>query len=150
MILRGLAGEPLPVYGAGANVRDWLYVEDHARALARVVERGEPGATYPIGARCERANLAVVEKVCDLLDACAPSIGRSRRELIRFVEDRPGHDLRYAIDPSRIERELGWTPLESFESGLECTVRWYLANRDWWAPLVGDDMTGALARRGLA
>lgn len=150
MILRGLGGEPLPVYGAGANVRDWLYVEDHARALALVVERGEPGGTYPIGARCERANLAVVEQVCDLLDVCAPSIGRPRRELIRFVEDRPGHDLRYAIDPSRIERELGWRPQESFESGLERTVRWYLGNRDWWAPLVADAMTGALARRGLA
>lgn len=150
MILKGLKGGELPVYGAGANIRDWLYVEDHARALALVLEKGEPGETYNIGARCERTNLDVVHRVCDLLDAHAPSLGFPRRELIRFVADRPGHDLRYAIDPSKIERELGWRPREDFESGLAKTIEWYLANRAWWAPLVADDETGALARRGRA
>ncbi len=151
MILRGLEGAELPVYGSGRNVRDWLYVEDHAEALVLALERGLPGETYNVGARCERTNIAVVEAVCDLLDALAPSLGHSRRDLIRFVEDRPGHDARYAIDPSKIERELGWRPRESFESGLEKTVRWYLANRVWWEPLLRRTENGgdALARRGL-
>ena len=150
VILRGLEGRELPVYGRGTNVRDWLHVEDHARALALVVERGRPGETYAVGARAERANLAVVETICDLLDAHAPALGRPRRELIGFVADRPGHDMRYAIDPSKIERELGWRPQKSFEGGLEDTVRWYLANDHWWGPLLGDEATGALARRGRA
>ncbi|MDR4306183.1 dTDP-glucose 4,6-dehydratase [Chelatococcus sambhunathii] len=150
MILRALAGRELPVYGAGANVRDWLHVEDHARALALVLERGRPGATYLVGARCERDNLSVVRLICDLLDARAPTLGFPRRDLIRFVEDRPGHDLRYAIDPSLLEQELGWRPRHDFDTGLAATVDWYLANRDWWAPLVADDGDGALVRRGRA
>jgi dTDP-glucose 4,6-dehydratase len=133
MILKGLAGEKLPVYGDGSNVRDWLHVEDHARALALVVERGVAGETYLIGGKAEKTNLHVVETICDLLDAHAPrSDGRSRRAQIGFVADRPGHDFRYAIDASKIERELGWRPHESFASGMEATVRWYLDNRDWW------------------
>jgi dTDP-glucose 4,6-dehydratase len=133
MILKGLAGETLPVYGDGSNVRDWLHVEDHARALAAVVERGRPGETYLIGGNAEKTNLHVVETICDLLDRHAPSPdGRSRRAQIGFVADRPGHDFRYAIDASKIEAELGWRPRESFASGMEATVRWYLDNRDWW------------------
>jgi dTDP-glucose 4,6-dehydratase len=132
-IINGLEGEKLPVYGTGANVRDWLYVGDHARALLTVVERGRPGATYCIGGRSERTNLEVVKAICALLDEFAPSktIG-SREALITFVADRPGHDLRYAIDPSRICDELGWQPRETFDSGLRKTVQWYLANRAWW------------------
>ena len=150
MILRALGGGELPVYGAGANIRDWLHVEDHARALALVLDRGRPGATYLVGARCERANLDVVRAICRLVDARAPSLGAPRDRLIRFVEDRPGHDLRYAIDPSLIESELGWRPVYDFESGLAATVDWYLANRDWWEPLVADEANGALVRRGRA
>ncbi|MGA0533499.1 dTDP-glucose 4,6-dehydratase [Hansschlegelia sp. KR7-227] len=148
MILRGLSGGELPVYGAGANIRDWLYVEDHARALALVMERGVPGESYNVGGWNERTNLDVVHVICDLLDRLAPPLGHSRRDLIKFVTDRPGHDMRYAIDASKIERELGWRPDESFESGIEKTVAWYLANRDWWAPLVAGADGGALARRG--
>jgi dTDP-glucose 4,6-dehydratase len=133
MILKGLVGETLPVYGDGSNVRDWLHVEDHARALALVVERGVPGETYLIGGNAEKSNLHVVETICDLLDRHAPQAdGGSRRALIGFVADRPGHDFRYAIDASKIERELGWRPRESFASGMAGTVRWYLDNRDWW------------------
>ena len=149
MILRGLMGQELPVYGNGANVRDWLFVEDHARALSLVMERGEPGETYNIGGDSERTNLAVVETICELLDAYAPPLGFARKELIRFVADRPGHDQRYAIDASKIRRELDWRPQETFESGLAKTVRWYLANRDWWAPLIANEERSALARRGL-
>ncbi len=148
MILRGLHGGELPVYGTGDNVRDWLFVEDHARALSLVLERGVPGESYNVGGRCERRNIDVVHAVCDLLDRHAPPLGRPRRDLIRFVEDRPGHDRRYAIDCSKIERELGWTPRETFESGLEKTVLWYLANRAWWEPLARDMEVGPLARRG--
>jgi dTDP-glucose 4,6-dehydratase len=148
MILRGLSGGELPVYGKGANVRDWLYVEDHARALSLVMERGVPGESYNVGGWNERTNLDVVHVICDLLDRLAPPLGHSRRDLINFVTDRPGHDMRYAIDASKIERELGWRPAESFESGIEKTVAWYLANRDWWAPLVAGADGGALARRG--
>ena len=136
MILNALEGRPLPVYGRGENVRDWLFVEDHARALALVVTKGEPGRSYNIGGRNERSNLAVVETICDTLDRLAPaSGGTSRRDLIRFVADRPGHDLRYAIDASRIEAELGWRAAETFETGLEKTVRWFLANEAWWRPI---------------
>lgn len=132
MILRGLAGEDLPVYGDGSNVRDWLHVEDHARALAQVMLRGTPGETYLIGGNAEQTNLAVVETLCDLLDNHAPhDDGRSHREQIRFVADRPGHDYRYAVDASKIRRELGWEPLHNFVSGMEATVRWYLDNGDW-------------------
>ncbi|MBN8844735.1 MAG: dTDP-glucose 4,6-dehydratase [Sphingomonadales bacterium] len=132
MILKGLAGEQLPVYGDGSNVRDWLHVEDHARALALVVERGVPGQTYLIGGDAEETNLRVVQTICDLLDRHAPRPdGQTHREQISFVADRPGHDFRYAIDASKIYDELGWEPCESFASGMEATVRWYLANNDW-------------------
>ncbi|MEN5084184.1 dTDP-glucose 4,6-dehydratase [Bosea sp. TWI1241] len=133
MILNALEGAPLPVYGDGANVRDWLHVEDHARALALIAERGRPGESYNVGGRAERSNLEVVTAICALMDELAPdpAIG-PRTDLIRFVADRPGHDRRYAIDASHIERELGWRPQESFESGLRQTVAWYLAHRDWW------------------
>jgi len=136
MILKALAHEMLPVYGDGMNVRDWLYVEDHARALALVVLRGAVGETYNIGARSERTNRTVVEMICDLLDEQSPSKTGSRRTLITFVPDRPGHDRRYAIDPSKIENTLGWRPRESFESGLARTVRWYLENRCWWEEIL--------------
>jgi dTDP-glucose 4,6-dehydratase len=133
MIINALEGEKLPVYGKGANVRDWLYVEDHARALVTAVLDGAVGATYCIGGRNEKTNLAVVETICALMDELAPS-GRigPRKSLINFVADRPGHDLRYAIDAGKISAELGWEPRETFESGLRKTVEWYLANRAWW------------------
>ena len=133
MIINALEGLRLPVYGAGANVRDWLYVEDHARALIAAVTAGKPGETYCIGGRCERKNLDVVEAICALMDELAPSakIG-PRKSLIHFVADRPGHDLRYAIDAGKIASELGFTPRETFESGLRKTIEWYLANRAWW------------------
>lgn len=131
MILNALDGNPLPVYGKGENVRDWLYVEDHARALRRVLEAGRPGETYNIGGRSERANLDVVRWICTLLDRIRPDADGPHERLIRFVADRPGHDRRYAIDDSRIADELNWRPAETFESGLEKTVRWYLDNPDW-------------------
>ena len=131
MILNGLEGKPLPVYGRGENVRDWLYVGDHARALRLVLERGRIGETYNIGGRCELRNLEVVERICSLLDELAPDGAGPRGRLIRFVEDRPGHDRRYAIDDGKLAGELGWAPAESFESGLEKTVRWYLEHGDW-------------------
>lgn len=134
VLLNALEGKALPVYGKGENVRDWLFVEDHARALALALERGRPGETYCIGGRSERRNLQVVEAICDALDARAPA-ARPRRELIRFVTDRPGHDQRYAIDPSKAEGELGWRAEESFESGLARTVDWFLGNEWWWRPL---------------
>ncbi len=135
MILNALAGKPLPVYGDGAQIRDWLYVEDHARALVEVLTRGQPGATYNIGGHNEKRNLQVVETLCTLLDELVTEkpAGISRfAELITFVQDRPGHDRRYAIDAGKIERELGWRPQETFESGLRKTVQWYLDNRSWW------------------
>ncbi|HBP41084.1 MAG TPA: dTDP-glucose 4,6-dehydratase [Halomonas sp.] len=131
MILNALAGKPLPVYGNGQQIRDWLYVEDHARALIKVATEGEIGETYNIGGHNEKANLTVVETLCDLLQELVPQ-EQSYRELITFVTDRPGHDVRYAIDASKIERELGWTPEETFETGLRKTVQWYLANETWW------------------
>ena len=131
MILNALAGKPLPVYGNGQQIRDWLYVEDHARALIKVATEGEVGETYNIGGHNEKANLTVVETLCDLLQELVPQ-EQSYRELITFVTDRPGHDVRYAIDASKIERELGWTPEETFETGLRKTVQWYLANETWW------------------
>ncbi len=146
--IRALAGEPLPVYGKGDNVRDWLFVEDHASALVTVVEKGEPGETYNVGGNEERTNLQVVETICDLVDELAePLASGSRRDLIEFVADRPGHDLRYAIDQSKIKRTLGWEPSVSFEEGLRRTVQWYLDNGSWWEPLVAAKAT---ARRGLA
>jgi dTDP-glucose 4,6-dehydratase len=136
MIIKGLAEENLPVYGDGQNVRDWLYVEDHARALRRVLERGRVGETYNVGGRNERSNLYVVEQVCDLLDILRPSSSGARKRLISFVTDRPGHDRRYAIDASKLERELGWAAQESFETGLEKTVRWFLNNTSWWDAIL--------------
>jgi dTDP-glucose 4,6-dehydratase len=136
VIIKALADEPLPVYGDGGNVRDWLQVEDHARALALVVERGTVGETYNIGARSERRNIEVVKEICALIDKIAPSDGCRREQLITFVPDRPGHDRRYAVDPAKIERELGWRARETFESGLERTVRWYLGNRPWWQAIL--------------
>jgi dTDP-glucose 4,6-dehydratase len=133
-ILNALAGERLPVYGKGENVRDWLYVEDHARALDLIVERGRAGETYNVGGRNERRNIDVVRRICAVLDELAPS-NRPREELIEFVADRPGHDVRYAIDASKLENELGWRALENFDTGIEKTVRWYLDNDWWWRPL---------------
>jgi dTDP-glucose 4,6-dehydratase len=148
MILKAWRGEPLPVYGKGENVRDWLYVVDHANALRTVLERGKPGETYCIGGRSERRNIDIVETICDALDA---KLGRlpsgPRRSLITFVTDRPGHDRRYAIDPGRAEGELGWRPALSIENGLQATIDWYLANEAWWAPLVARQKS--LDRRGL-
>lgn len=139
MILNALAGKPLPVYGDGQQIRDWLYVEDHARALIHVALQGEPGETYNIGGHNEQANIDVVKMICELLEELAPEKphGISHyQELITFVDDRPGHDVRYAIDASKIERELGWTPDETFASGLRKTVQWYLQRQDWWQPLL--------------
>jgi dTDP-glucose 4,6-dehydratase len=131
VILNALDGKPLPVYGNGQQVRDWLYVEDHARALLKVVSEGKVGETYNIGGHNEQKNLHVVESICALLDELAPRQNGSYKEQISFVSDRPGHDLRYAIDASKIERELGWKPEETFASGLRKTVHWYLNNLDW-------------------
>ncbi|MDH2343410.1 dTDP-glucose 4,6-dehydratase [Bradyrhizobium sp. SSUT77] len=136
MIIKGLAGEPLPVYGDGKNIRDWLYVEDHARALALVLERGVVGETYNVGGRNERTNLHVVENICHLLDEISPGATGSRRSLISFVADRPGHDRRYAIDATKLERELGWRADENFESGLAKTVRWFFDNQRWWQAIL--------------
>lgn len=133
VILNALERKPLPVYGQGANVRDWLNVEDHARALVALVAHGRPGETYNIGARSERRNIDVVRAICRLLDTARP--GASHEDLITFVTDRPCHDARYAIDPTKIETELGWHPRETFETGLARTIEWYLANESWWAPL---------------
>lgn len=133
-ILNALAGERLPVYGQGNNVRDWLYVEDHTRALDLIAARGRPGETYNVGGRNERRNIEVVEHICEVLDRLLPT-SRPRRELITFVTDRPGHDVRYAIDSAKVETELGWHPQENFDSGIEKSVRWYIDNEWWWKPL---------------
>lgn len=149
MILNALAGKPLPVYGDGSQIRDWLYVEDHARALVEVVTRGEVGETYNIGGHNEKRNLEVVETICALLDELKPAVdGCSYKELITFVKDRPGHDRRYAIDASKIERELGWKPQETFESGIRKTVQWYLDNRQWWERVLnGSYQLGRLGEK---
>jgi dTDP-glucose 4,6-dehydratase len=133
-ILNALAGERLPVYGKGENIRDWLYVEDHARALDLIAERGRAGETYNVGGRNERRNIDVVRQICSVLDELAPA-NRPREELIEFVTDRPGHDARYAIDATRLETELGWQAQENFDTGIRKTVRWYLDNEWWWQPL---------------
>jgi dTDP-glucose 4,6-dehydratase len=132
-IVRALAGKPLPVYGKGENVRDWLHVEDHARALIAVLQNGRIGEVYNIGGNAERRNIDVVTAICGLMDELlADSPSRPHRSLIEFVPDRPGHDLRYAIDATKIREELGWAPKENFESGLRSTLNWYLNNRSWW------------------
>lgn len=135
-ILNALEGRPLPVYGKGENVRDWLHVEDHAEALETIFSRGRTGESYNVGGKAERTNLSVVETICDLLDRTRPDPdGGPRRRLISFVTDRPGHDRRYAIDCSKLERELGWTPRHGFDEGLARTIDWYLDNDWWWSPL---------------
>ncbi|MXP27976.1 dTDP-glucose 4,6-dehydratase [Porphyrobacter algicida] len=146
MILRALEGQELPVYGMGEQIRDWLYVADHARALQMIFESGIPGRSYNIGGKCEKKNIEVVRALCAILDELVPKPDRSSySDQIAFVEDRPGHDMRYAIDTKRIEDELGWHPEESFESGLRKTVLWYLANERWWRPLL---TARATKRRG--
>ncbi len=148
IIIRALGGEDLPVYGDGSNVRDWLFVEDHARALRAVFERGAPGETYNVGGNAEQRNLNVVETICATLDRLSPRTdGKRYAEQIRFVKDRPGHDQRYAIDASKIRDELGWTPSVTFETGIERTVQWYLDNRKWWQDIL--DERQATARLGL-
>jgi dTDP-glucose 4,6-dehydratase len=148
-ILNAIEGKPLPVYGRGENVRDWLHVEDHARALELIVSRGRVGESYNVGGRAERTNLEVVETICDLVDHRLPlESGGSRRSLITLVQDRPGHDRRYAIDPTKIESELGWRAEESFESGLSKTVDWFLANEWWWRPIRESKYAGG--RLGVA
>jgi dTDP-glucose 4,6-dehydratase len=143
MIIKGLKGEALPVYGKGENIRDWLHVEDHARALCLVLEKGQLGECYNIGGWCERTNIDVVGAICDLLDELKPDarIGK-RRDLITFVTDRPGHDLRYAVDASKIKQDLGWVPAETFESGLRATVEWYLNNLVWWQAILDNNYAG--------
>jgi len=147
-IIKGLAGEAMPIYGQGANVRDWLFVEDHAQALTLVLERGRVGETYNIGGNAERRNIDVVHAICDAMDELASGPNsRSHRELIIFVPDRPGHDFRYAMDFTKLKSELGWSPNNSFEAGLIATVKWYLQNRAWWEPLLSAH--DAVTRRGL-
>jgi len=136
VILSALAGKPIPIYGKGENVRDWLYVEDHADALLLVLEKGAVGRSYNIGGENERSNLELVQTICTILDTLKPA-SAPYADLIEFVTDRPGHDLRYAIDPTRIREELGWRPSVTVEEGLEKTVRWYLENEEWWQPLLG-------------
>ena len=148
MIAKALDGEALPVYGKGDQIRDWLFVEDHVRALQAVFERGEPGRTYNVGGHNERQNIEVVNTICAILDELRPRAdGASYATQITSVADRPGHDKRYAIDASRIGSELGWTPAETFETGIRKTVEWYLANEAWWRPLVA---AKASERRGIA
>jgi dTDP-glucose 4,6-dehydratase len=139
MILSALQGRPLPVYGRGENVRDWVFVDDHVAALLRVVEAGVPGATYLVGGDAERSNLEVVRRICGILDELRPDAAGPHERLIRFVDDRPGHDLRYAVDAGRIRKELGWRPSVSFEEGLRKTVEWYLANHGWWERVLSGE-----------
>jgi dTDP-glucose 4,6-dehydratase len=154
MILNALEGKPLPVYGNGQQVRDWLYVEDHARALYLVAIKGQIGETYNIGGHNEKANIDVVTTICELLEEFIPTNSHSKsggksggfESLISYVTDRPGHDVRYAIDASKIERELGWRPKESFETGIRKTVQWYLNNEQWWSRVL--DGSYSLERLG--
>lgn len=150
IIIRALAGEELPVYGDGSNVRDWLFVEDHARALTRVFEAGVPNETYNIGGNAERRNLDVVHAICATLDRLQPRAdGKDYASQIKFVKDRPGHDQRYAIDATKIRNELSWEPAVRFEDGIERTVRWYLERRDWWGPILDRRYdTGRLGLQG--
>jgi dTDP-glucose 4,6-dehydratase len=142
-IIKAISGEPLPVYGAGSNVRDWLYVDDHVRALRAVFERGAVGEHYMVGGNSERTNLAVVHTICDTLDRLRPRAdNQSYRTQIAFVTDRPGHDFRYAIDASKLRSELGWEPRETFESGIEKTIRWYLDDERWWRDILSGAYQG--------
>jgi len=140
-ILNALEGKPLPVYGDGLNIRDWLYVDDHAKALHLIASKGRFGETYNVGGRNERTNLEVVKRICTILDELNPT-GAPHSQLIKFVTDRPGHDQRYAIDATKLETELGWRAEETFDTGIEKTVRWYLDNEDWWRPLRGGVYSG--------
>ncbi|WP_438731745.1 dTDP-glucose 4,6-dehydratase [Parasphingorhabdus sp. DH2-15] len=143
VIIKSLAGEPLPVYGDGSNVRDWLYVDDHVRAMLAVVEGGTLGESYMVGGNSERTNLQVVETICDTLDRLRPrEDGKSYREQITFVTDRPGHDFRYAIDASKLKNALGWEPAETFESGMANTIKWYLDNQKWWQDILSGEYRG--------
>lgn len=149
VILNCLDGKPLPVYGKGANVRDWLFVEDHARALMLVNEKGANGETYNVGGHNERTNLEVVKTICSIMDELRPRADGSKYEsLITYVTDRPGHDLRYAIDPSKLMNELGWKPRENFETGIKKTVQWYLDNEWWWGPIHSGRYTGQRLGKG--
>ena len=140
MCINILLGKPLPVYGDGQNIRDWLYVEDHCRALDAVIHKGKPGETYNVGGNNEVKNIDLVKQLCQLMDELAPDLPVSPAEsLITFVKDRPGHDRRYAIDASKIEQEIGWSPQETVTGGLRNTVKWYLANREWWQPLLSEE-----------
>jgi dTDP-glucose 4,6-dehydratase len=141
MILKALEGAPLPVYGDGLNVRDWLYVDDHAEALELILTTGRLGETYNVGGRSERKNIDVVRTILALVDELAP-IGAAGRSEIQFVTDRPGHDRRYAIDCTKIETELGWRARESFETGMRRTVQWYIDRRDWWEPIRSGKFKG--------
>ena len=147
--MKCLAGEPIPVYGRGANIRDWLYVADHAEALALVMEKGRVGETYNIGGNAEQRNIDVVTAICEAMDQLHRRPNeRPYGELISFVTDRPGHDFRYAIDCSKLRSELGWSPKNTFKSGLASTVKWYVENQAWWRPLV--ETKNATDRRGLS
>ncbi len=149
VILKCLRGDPIPVYGKGENIRDWLYVEDHCRALLRVVEAGQVGQTYNIGGNNEQQNIVIVRAICGLLDELKPrSDGGNYADLITFVTDRPGHDLRYAINAEKIKQELGWEPQEDFQSGFRKTVQWYLDNQAWWTDILSGDYQ--LDRQGIA
>jgi dTDP-glucose 4,6-dehydratase len=149
MIVRSLRGQSLPVYGTGSNVRDWLHVEDHASALTTVLAKASPGETYNIGCFSERSNLDIIHAICDLVDEFShPLLSGPRRQLITFVEDRPAHDKRYAIDASKLHEALGWKAAHDLDSGLRQTVRWYLDNEEWWGPLIADGR--ATGRKGLA
>ncbi|ODS23127.1 dTDP-glucose 4,6-dehydratase [Candidatus Endobugula sertula] len=151
MILNALSGRPLPVYGDGLQIRDWLYVEDHARALYKVVTEGEVGETYNIGGHNERRNIEVVHTICDILEKLVPQKPKGihhYRDLITFVTDRPGHDVRYAIDAAKIQRELSWVPEESFETGIQKTVEWYLNNKQWWQRVQDGSYRGECLGRG--
>lgn len=148
VIIKCLTGSEIPVYGDGRQVRDWLYVDDHAHALQVIMERGVPGESYNVGGDSERTNLHLVETICAVLDQLHPSSQGPHRDLIRFVADRPGHDRRYAMNYDKLERDFGWQPKESCESGLERTVRWYLKNRWWWEPILAENYAGQ--RLGLA
>ena len=145
--LKCLAGEAIPVYGKGDNVRDWLFVEDHVSALETVLRQGVPGETYNIGGRCELSNLEVVTTICGIVDELRPD-GAPRERLIEFVTDRPGHDFRYAMDISKIQRELGWEPAADFAGGIAQTVRWYMDNPAWWQAIL--DGSYRLERLGVA
>ena len=149
VILKALQGKEIPVYGTGENVRDWLYVDDHARALLKVVQKGFPGETYNIGGHNEKQNIEVVHTICDTLNELVPKEAEENyRDQITFVTDRPGHDFRYAIDASKIERELGWVPEESFDSGIKKTIQWYLDNIDWYEAVTENNYS--LERLGTA